>query len=108
MGGEDRHLSTPSQNFAAPGSQGFTSSPHEGVSVEERRILEWITQLLSPVTRESALLELSKKREQFPQLALILWHSFGMGIVCLDASKIIEEGSVAILPKDKQIEEETC
>ena len=28
-------------------------------------------------TREAALLELSKKREAFPDLAPILWHSFG-------------------------------
>lgn len=77
MGGDDRHLATPIQGFAATG-QGFTGSPQESVSVEERRILEWIAQLLDPSTRESALLELSKKREQFPQLALILWHSFGM------------------------------
>ena len=27
--------------------------------------------------RESALLELSKRRETFPDLAPILWHSFG-------------------------------
>src|SRR4051812_10474729 len=29
------------------------------------------------VTRENALLELSKKREEFPDLAPMLWHSFG-------------------------------
>ena len=46
-------------------------------SAEERRVLQWIAQLMDPATREAALLELSKKREQFPQLALILWHSFG-------------------------------
>jgi len=33
---------------------------------------------MKPSTRETALLELSKKREQVPELALILWHSFGM------------------------------
>ena len=31
----------------------------------------------SPEHRESALLELSKKREAFADLAPILWHSFG-------------------------------
>ncbi len=33
--------------------------------------------LTNPVTRENALLELSKKRESFPELAPYLWHSFG-------------------------------
>ena len=33
--------------------------------------------LTNPGTRENALLELSKKRESFPELAPYLWHSFG-------------------------------
>ena len=48
------------------------------MSEENRRVLEWIAQVLNAHTRESALLELSKKREQVPELALILWHSFGV------------------------------
>jgi CCR4-NOT transcription complex subunit 9 len=48
-----------------------------GMSEENRRVLEWIAQLMKPNTRETALLELSKKREQVPELALILWHSYG-------------------------------
>jgi len=36
-----------------------------------------VLDLVSPDTRENALLELSKKREAFPDLAPILWHSFG-------------------------------
>ena len=47
------------------------------VSEENRKVLEWIAQVLNASTREAALLELSKKREQVPELALILWHSFG-------------------------------
>lgn len=63
-------------NFTAV--DGPTSASGAGPpSAEERRVLQWIAQLMDPATRESALLELSKKREQFPQLALILWHSFG-------------------------------
>ena len=55
-----------------------------GISEENRRVLEWIAQLMKPATRETALLELSKKREQVPELALILWHSFGTikALVC--------------------------
>lgn len=34
-------------------------------------------QLSNPATRENALLELSKKRENFPELAPYLWYSFG-------------------------------
>jgi CCR4-NOT transcription complex subunit 9 len=50
----------------------------EGVmSDENRRVLGWIAELMNGNSRESALLELSKKREQVPELALILWHSFG-------------------------------
>lgn len=54
------------------------STADQTMSAEERRVLESIAQLLNPVTREASLLELSKKREQFPQLALILWHTFGL------------------------------
>jgi CCR4-NOT transcription complex subunit 9 len=36
-----------------------------------------VLQLTNPNTRENALLELSKKREHFPELAPYLWHSFG-------------------------------
>lgn len=50
----------------------------DNVSEENRRTLAFIADLLSEETREAALLELSKKREQVPELALILWHSFGM------------------------------
>ena len=47
------------------------------LSEDNRKVLEWIAQVLNAATREAALLELSKKREQVPELALILWHSFG-------------------------------
>lgn len=53
-------------------------NPDNSISDENRKVLEWISQVLNANTRESALLELSKKREQVPELALILWHSFGM------------------------------
>lgn len=36
-----------------------------------------VSQLTNPELREVALLELSKKREAYPDLALVLWHSFG-------------------------------
>lgn len=49
-----------------------------GISEENRRVLGWIAELMNGDSREAALLELSKKREQVPELALILWHSFGV------------------------------
>ena len=54
---------------------------------ENRLVLEWISQMMRAETRESALLELSKKREQVPELALILWHSFGTVVVCRSREK---------------------
>ena len=46
-------------------------------SDENRRVLGWVAELLNGNLRETALMELSKKREQVPELALIIWHSFG-------------------------------
>lgn len=41
--------------------------------MQEQLVLD----LTNPVAKETALLELSKKRESFPELAPYLWHSFG-------------------------------
>lgn len=45
--------------------------------VDRDKIYQWIIELSCPDTRENALLELSKKREVVPDLAPMLWHSFG-------------------------------
>ncbi|KAI9015900.1 cell differentiation family, Rcd1-like-domain-containing protein [Hyaloraphidium curvatum] len=45
---------------------------------EEDKIYGLILDLTNPATREQALLELSKKREAYEDLAPILWHSFGV------------------------------
>lgn len=50
---------------------------------EEARIHQLIVDLMEPALRETALLELSKKREQFDDLALVLWHSFGIMAILL-------------------------
>jgi len=50
----------------------------EQLSEENQKVLNWVAQLMDPAQREGALMELSKKREQVPELALILWHSFGV------------------------------
>lgn len=57
------------------------SSPHAyeyaGDSPASKILYPLVIELSIPEQRESALLELSKKREEFPDLAPILWHSFG-------------------------------
>ncbi|OAA62940.1 cell differentiation protein rcd1 [Cordyceps fumosorosea ARSEF 2679] len=71
-----------SNNHANNGSQALVHSQqdnsHEHISEDNRRTMAYIADLLHDNTREAALLELSKKREQVPELALILWHSFGV------------------------------
>ncbi|XP_042221922.1 CCR4-NOT transcription complex subunit 9-like [Homarus americanus] len=59
----------PGQRFLGAGS-GITSA-------ERDKIYQWIIELANPDTRENALLELSKKRESVPDLAPLLWNSFG-------------------------------
>lgn len=44
---------------------------------EAQHVEALVYHLINPVTREEALLELSKKRESFPELAPYLWHSCG-------------------------------
>ncbi|RDW66298.1 hypothetical protein BP5796_07945 [Coleophoma crateriformis] len=66
----------PSVNSALNQQDG--NMANDTVSEENRRTLAFIADLLNEETREAALLELSKKREQVPELALILWHSFGV------------------------------
>ena len=68
---------------------------NEGTWVEEnRRVLGWVAELLNGSSRETALMELSKKREQVPELAMIIWHSFGMS-----AKEISLSGSILIVTK---------
>jgi CCR4-NOT transcription complex subunit 9 len=52
-------------------------SPSLPVTNDENNIYGLVIDLLDPETREAALLELSKKREQYDDLALVLWHAFG-------------------------------
>ncbi|SMR45441.1 unnamed protein product [Zymoseptoria tritici ST99CH_3D1] len=88
---QQQHYARPAQNGASNGgggngvgqlggdhNGGGITSASDNMSEENRRVLEWIAQTLNANTREAALLELSKKREQVPELALILWHSFGV------------------------------
>ena len=58
----------------------IAASITNGMSDENQRLVAWVTELLSNDSnaKEQALMELSKKREQVPELAMIIWHSFGM------------------------------
>jgi len=42
------------------------------------KIINWVIQLKDPKLRESSLLELSKMREAFSDLAIYLWYSPGI------------------------------
>lgn len=52
-------------------------------SAETEKVFQWINELANPETRETALMELSKKRESVPDLAPMLWHSFGTIVALL-------------------------
>lgn len=47
------------------------------------KVFQWINELSNPDTRETALMELSKKRETVQDLAPMLWHSFGTIVALL-------------------------
>lgn len=49
---------------------------------DDDQVYTWIHRLMHGPDSEQALLELGKKREQYDDLALILWHSFGV-MTCL-------------------------
>ena len=63
---------------AAPGMQGVDPMNGGGdLAQDKEKLYQLVAELSREETRETALLELSKKRETFPDLAPILWHSFG-------------------------------
>ena len=74
-----------SQLTSAPATQTLTvAGQGEFTAGDYSQIFEWVSQLLKgPEGREKALLELSRKREQYDDLALILWHSFGIPLPLL-------------------------
>mmetsp|Transcript_18358 Transcript_18358/g.30765 ORF Transcript_18358/g.30765 Transcript_18358/m.30765 type:complete len:342 (-) Transcript_18358:126-1151(-) len=53
------------------------------MSADPKEFHALVLQLIVPEQREAALLELSKKRESFPDLAPVLWHSYGTIAVLL-------------------------
>nr|ACO14704.1 Cell differentiation protein RCD1 homolog [Caligus clemensi] len=53
------------------------SIQHGTSGVDREKVYVWINELSRSDTRETALLELSKKREVILDLAPMLWHSYG-------------------------------
>ncbi len=46
-------------------------------AIEQEKIHQLIADVGNPALREVALVELSKRRENYEDLAPLLWHSFG-------------------------------
>lgn len=70
----------PNELSNTPGSDGNGSNK----ALNDEQINQWISELVVGTNRERALLELGKKREQYDDLALILWNSFGVMTVLLE------------------------
>jgi CCR4-NOT transcription complex subunit 9 len=66
-------------NFVLQQQQQQQQQQHEQKlqQLDEEKIYGLVVELLNPATREQALLDLSKKREQYEDLALVLWYSYG-------------------------------
>lgn len=74
----NRGMMQPTNPSPAPGQQQqLAALPVNRSADDDIKIYQWIMELVNGGSRETALLELSKKREQVDDLALILWHSFG-------------------------------
>ncbi|KAG1584961.1 hypothetical protein G6F48_007565 [Rhizopus delemar] len=63
---------------AAAAAVAAQQQQHKLAQLDEEKIYSLVLELLNPSTREQALLDLSKKREQFEDLALVLWYSYGV------------------------------
>lgn len=68
----------PNVGMPQGGSAGGSVAGSVTGAQDDEKIYALVIHLMDPETRDTALLELSKKREQYDDLALVLWHSFGM------------------------------
>lgn len=58
--------------------------PHKDLEeISKDKICEWVAQLVYGPNQDQALFELGKKREQYEDLALVLWNSYGVMTVLL-------------------------
>lgn len=65
---------------AGPGSVPGPGPTPAGIThaLDDPNVYHWICQLTYGPSKEQALLELGKKREQYEDLAIVLWSSFGV------------------------------
>jgi len=70
-------MAMPQHPSPVPAPTGGMTLPSRSITDEDTKIYTWIMELVQGDRRETALLELSKKREQVEDLAVILWHSVG-------------------------------
>lgn len=75
----------PQQQPTISNTSGIPSSTSP-TQQQQEQYYALVADLLIPEKRENALLELSKKRENFANLALTLWHSVGVIAVLLQVS----------------------
>ncbi|KGQ82330.1 CCR4-NOT transcription complex subunit 9 [Candida albicans P94015] len=75
-------VGNPVHSLASTDSMASSSSSNKALNDEQ--IYQWISELVTGNNRERALLELGKKREQYDDLALVLWNSFGVITVLLE------------------------
>lgn len=75
-------VGNPVHSLALTDSTASSSSFNKALNDEQ--IYQWISELVTGNNRERALLELGKKREQYDDLALVLWNSFGVITVLLE------------------------
>lgn len=75
-------VGNPVHSLALTDSTASSSSSNKALNDEQ--IYQWISELVTANNRERALLELGKKREQYDDLALVLWNSFGVITVLLE------------------------
>ncbi|XP_062212617.1 uncharacterized protein LOC133913465 isoform X2 [Phragmites australis] len=69
----------PSLSIGAPSTPAPASAPAPAASMDRNMATaeQLVLDLCNPDLRENALLDLSKKRENFQDLAPLIWHSFG-------------------------------
>jgi len=76
------------QQLPFGGGMGFPQQAQQQQQVIQNQsgdgeLLQYILDLLNHQTREEALMDLSKRRDSYPQLATILWFSTGVMSVLL-------------------------
>lgn len=78
-------------NASVDGASSGESQPNQQInlksSINDKMVFKWITEFTYGPNKEQALLELGKKREQYDDLALVLWNSFGV-MSCLLAEVV--------------------